>query len=325
MLDWAGHRGGGVRRLFDDNSGRPSGEVIETKLLSRLRDWATGFVNASPQVPRIVLLVGGPGNGKTEAVEATIRQLDLALGCDGRSTAKLARSYHPPEGQAVPRRVSVQAGELAAAPIKLRLDVVQDASVGSVGKSPAILLLEELNTALSDPVGTVYLCCVNRGVLDNALIKPLMRSYKKLPAFAGIIVQAVSLVPNAPSCWPLEDHPGVAVWPMDAESLVERVEPDQEVPVTSVFKRALDPTLWPEAGACSAGFSLPVLQQSQGARGGAARAGCALADATLVRTGRGQALGVPRLVFTDLLPAGRKRNWARARGRRPMRLGGSAR
>ncbi len=37
LLDWAGHRGGGVRRLFDENSGRPAGEVIETMLLARLR------------------------------------------------------------------------------------------------------------------------------------------------------------------------------------------------------------------------------------------------------------------------------------------------
>lgn len=39
LLEWAGHRSGGVRRLFDKGSGRPSGAVIRTSLLERLEVW----------------------------------------------------------------------------------------------------------------------------------------------------------------------------------------------------------------------------------------------------------------------------------------------
>ena len=142
LLDWAGHRGGGVRRLFDDNSGRPGEAVFETNLLHRLRQWSRDIAEEVEGAPRIVLLVGGPGNGKTEAVEATIGQLDVALGCGGALVASLRRSFHPPAGEPVPRVVTVEAGKLASPPRSLRLDVVQDATVG--GSSAARSLVDEI-------------------------------------------------------------------------------------------------------------------------------------------------------------------------------------
>jgi len=36
LIEWAGHHSGGVRRLFDDGSGRPSKAVVKTNLLARL-------------------------------------------------------------------------------------------------------------------------------------------------------------------------------------------------------------------------------------------------------------------------------------------------
>src|SRR5690606_7872139 len=83
LLDWAGNRGGGVRRLFDARSGRPGEVIFETNLLIRLREWVKRLAADEPGVPRVVLLVGGPGNGKTEAVETTTEHLDAALGCNG--------------------------------------------------------------------------------------------------------------------------------------------------------------------------------------------------------------------------------------------------
>lgn len=83
LLNWAGHRGGGVKRLFYTKSGRPSGEIIHTRLLTRLGEWATAIPSAVLGSPRVVLLVGGPGNGKTEAVEFTIHSIDAALGLSG--------------------------------------------------------------------------------------------------------------------------------------------------------------------------------------------------------------------------------------------------
>ena len=83
LFDWSGNRSGGVRRLFDERSGRPGGIVIETPLIKRLGSWARSFGDTEVNPPSIVLLVGGPGNGKTEAIELTIFELDTALGCSG--------------------------------------------------------------------------------------------------------------------------------------------------------------------------------------------------------------------------------------------------
>src|SRR5262249_22199983 len=79
LLGWAGHRAGGVRRLFDEGSGRPGNQVFRTNLLHRLGEWVGQIASGEHTAPRVLLLVGGPGNGKTEAIEETARLLDDAL------------------------------------------------------------------------------------------------------------------------------------------------------------------------------------------------------------------------------------------------------
>lgn len=256
LLDWAGNRGGGVRRLFDDGSGRPGGVVIETNLVSRLKRWAASVAVEGLSTPRIVMLVGGPGNGKTEAIEATLSELDRELACDGQLIQQLAAAFHPKMGQAVPRRVSVEVRAVCSPGRQLLLDVVQDASVGADGVSPAELLVAELDTVVSD-LDRIYLCCVNRGVLDNALIHATDTGLEASKALLEAVVHAVSLAPDASSCWPLNGYPDIAVWPMDAESLVEKAADGEEVPAASILDWALDGKRWPEFGSCAAGQACP--------------------------------------------------------------------
>src|SRR3954447_25614356 len=108
LLDWSGNRSGGVRRLFDPESGRPSGTVFETNLLHRLRAWASSIAT-SERAPRILLLVGGPGNGKTEAIEATIEWLGVSLGESSGLVEQLRQSFFPPAGVPVPRLARAEA------------------------------------------------------------------------------------------------------------------------------------------------------------------------------------------------------------------------
>jgi hypothetical protein len=256
LLDWSGHRGGGVRRLFDAASGRPGAKVYETNLLHRLRAWARQVASGEAGAARIVLLVGGPGNGKTEAVEATIGELDAALGCSGTLVENLSRSYHPPEGVPVPRLVQVDAGSLASPVRPLALQVVQDASVGgTTSRSAAQLLVDELAaaSATADPVA--YLCCVNRGVLDDAMIYAIDNDVAEARGLLESIAQAVSQAADAPSCWPLQGFGSIAVWPMDAESLVEPTEFGEPPPAEAILDRALDRGMW--ASACAAGDACP--------------------------------------------------------------------
>lgn len=256
LLNWAGNRGGGVRRLFDPESGRPGEKVFGTNLLDRLVDWVERLSAGDSEVPRIVLLVGGPGNGKTEAVEATVSQLDAALDCNGRLIASLSESYHPASG-IVPRLVTVDAGSYASPPRPLTLALVQDASVGAYGgRTAAMLLVDELEQAVAAS-NSAYLCCVNRGVLDDAMIHAIDNNFVQSQDLLEEIARAVSLAPDAPRCWPLDEFPAVAVWPMDAESLLEPTDKGEDAPALKILERAIEPTLWPAKEGCVAGAACP--------------------------------------------------------------------
>ena len=275
LLDWAGNRSGGVRRPFDEGSGRPGGQVFRTNLLIRLERWCVEVGQGAPGIPRILLLVGGPGNGKTEAIETTMAWLDTSLGCDGALIAELATHFRPTEGK-VPRLIEVDAGVLTRpARQGLRLSIVQDASsvAGISGSSPAGLLLDELETACAEDATGIYLCCVNRGVLDDALIAAAETGRTRAQALLEKVTHSVSLLPDAPSCWPLGDSPAVAVWPMDMESLIVPTENGGPPPAAEVLRQAIDATFWPAHGACEAGPRCPFCtsreQLSHGREGAA--------------------------------------------------------
>ncbi len=257
LLDWAGNHAGGVKRLFDSHSGRPAKDLLRTNLLKRLEEWANSLSVREPACPRVVLLVGGPGNGKTEAIESTIRWLDASLECDGRLVDELARSFHRIGG--IPRVVTADAGILSRTPRDLRLSIVQDATatVGHEGVSAANLLIEELGVLVGSSSCDVYLCCVNRGVLDDALIHALDNKLDGPSKVLEAITRAVSLAADAPSCWPLAGFPSVAVWPMDAESLL--VPPTDELtsPAETLIRQATEPSAWSAYGACAAGKKCP--------------------------------------------------------------------
>src|SRR5690554_4595454 len=178
LLDWAGHHSGGVRRLFDENSGRPNKTILKTNLLFRLESWAKDIASNKEGTPRILLLVGGPGNGKTEAIELTLNSLDKELGCNGKLVSELAHHFSPSIGNAVPRIVNIDTCNVTAREGHFDIGIVQDASVtsGHNGKSPAELLIEELVSSSNGPASRIYLCCVNQGILDDALIHALERN-----------------------------------------------------------------------------------------------------------------------------------------------------
>lgn len=262
LLGWAGNRGGGVRRLYDPASGRPGKDVFETNLLHRLRGWVQMVASGDASAPRVVLLVGGPGNGKTEAVEAATEQLDTALGCEGALLSALSTAFHPASG-IVDRVVRVDAGSLAQPRRPLSLSIVADASVGARGiDTAASLLVDELMTAVSAK-DEAYLCCVNRGVLDDAMIHAIDGSLVDAQDLLEEIARAVSMSPDAPACWPLARFPTVAVWPMDAESLIEETDFGDEPPAAQILKRALEPILWERRGTCAAGTACPFCSSRQ--------------------------------------------------------------
>lgn len=259
LVDWAGHHSGGVKRLLDNESGQPNKLLLRTSLLARLQAWAEKLPADSTSIPRIILLVGGPGNGKTEAIESTIHWLDASLGCGGRLIEELSKAFHPSAGFKVPRIVSVDAGSLSRFDSSLSLDIVQDATstAGHEGSTAPALLIEELDRLLDGPPSQAYLCCVNRGVLDDALIHAIDNNLEKPRAILEAVTRAVSLAYDAPSCWPLEGFPSIAVWPMDAESLLVKPDEVTSAPAEILLGQATASEMWPAKGACPAGEKCP--------------------------------------------------------------------
>ena len=259
LVDWAGHHSGGVKRLLDNESGQPNKLLLRTSLLARLQAWAEKLPADSTSIPRIILLVGGPGNGKTEAIESTIHWLDASLACGGRLIEELSKAFHPSAGFKVPRIVSVDAGSLSRFDSGLSLDIVQDATstAGHEGSAASALLIEELDRLQDGPPSHAYLCCVNRGVLDDALIHAIDHDLEKPRAILEAVTRAVSLAYDAPSCWPLKGFPSIAVWPMDAESLLVKPDEETSAPAEILIDQATASEMWPAKGACPAGEKCP--------------------------------------------------------------------
>ena len=259
LLDWSGNRTGGVKKLFYGGSGRPTGQVIETPLLARLWEWADSVVRFEPATPRAVLLLGGPGNGKTEAIEQTLRRIESRLELGGALIDKLAGVFASKDGIPPGRLVAVDLGEISDGRIDGALSIVQDASEGNPNSSetPASLLCNDLAGLVeSNGARHIYLACINRGVLDDALILATERGDEAIGALLKQIIQSVSMAAHGVSCWPLQGYPEIAVWPMDVETLAEGVR-GQESPAKQVLDIATLAENWPAPGSCEAGVYCP--------------------------------------------------------------------
>jgi hypothetical protein len=259
LLSWAGHRSGGVRKPFHPTSGRPVGERLDTPLLKRLRVWVNDLVGGIAGTPRSLLLVGGPGNGKTDAIETSIEFFDSSLGADGALIRAFARQFSGDRGLP-PRRAVVDLTSLGIQlPDHLRTSIalVQDATEGdpAEGASAEELLLAELAGRLDLAVPTIYLCCVNRGILAHAAtIAHEHPRGDEVDDMLTWITRAVTSGPAPIRCWPLEGYDHLAVWPMDVESLVDANAGEATV-AHQIFRVALDEQRWVKE--CPAGSRCP--------------------------------------------------------------------
>ncbi len=252
LIRWAGHRDGGVRRPFHRDSGRPTGEQIETPLVRRLNRWVEDLINGKGG-PRSVLLVGGPGNGKTDAVEGCIEAFDEALGARGQLLERFASRYRVAAEQIPPRKVTVDAtGFPNSGGLKsiASISLVQDATENDPARqaSAEALLLDDLADLLDPDRPSIFLCCVNRGILASvASLAAVSGEHADTERLVSAITAAATSGPNQPPCWPLDEYPHIAIWPMDVESLVAAPAREGEQSVAhKIFEIALDETKWRE-------------------------------------------------------------------------------
>ena len=258
LLSWAGPRSGGVRKPFLSTSGRPTGNRLETPLLKRMDAWIDDLVAGVSSAPRSLLLVGGPGNGKTDAIESCIELFDKRLDARGAIFEAFSRQFSEVKG-APPRRVLVDLRTLEIdlpEHLKTSITLVQDATEGDPNKASAEeLLLAELADRLEPSESTIYLCCVNRGILAHAAtIAHGHPRGDEVDSLVTQITRAVTSDPEPLQCWPLDGYDHVAVWPMDVESLVD-ANAEETTVAHQILRVALDERRW--VTNCKAGPRCP--------------------------------------------------------------------
>ena len=262
LLGWHGHDRGGVRVPFQTDMGKPLGVTLSTPLISRLRNLARDIVMEVPGTPRWIFLVGGPGNGKSEAVEAFVRELDVMAGSNGNLISTVSQKFAP--DPLTPRRVKVtesELGDLLSRRVR-KLLLIQDASaVDGPDQTAEEQVLNDLGDLVTSPAGQepVFICCANRGLIARA--RSAIQSRPNLqwlnsPEVTGLltyILTATGLGPSAltvkrPRCWPLEYDSRFAAWPLDLDTIV--VSQAGSSPVEEMLLAASAEQKWQPEGGC---------------------------------------------------------------------------
>jgi hypothetical protein len=208
------------------------------------------------------LLVGGSGNGKTDAVEAYIEALDSACGAQGKLLQRVSKEFFGDES--LPAwMVKFDAQEVDPGNAALdrigKFSILQDASASREPSGDAAARLADvLEDAVSSSGTSLMLACINRGLLNRVLRKAVSDSEKEhvvsLVKHVALACSEVAPIGKPPACWPLSlpaTHPladKVAVWPLDIETLLRNDDGSPTV-LDQVLDVATEESKW-EMGAC---------------------------------------------------------------------------
>ena len=281
LLSWHGHDQGGVSVPFNDHRGNPlrddqgNPKVIETNLIKKLRDLAQKIAEGT-DAPRWIFLVGGPGNGKSEAVQEFLYALDKELQCNEKLIEILKEEFSPkPLDPLVPWDVEIKSEQYSELSDLFkekihRLIVVQDASASNKPDSNAaneiVNKIADLATHPTHPPPLpVFICCINRGLLARArtVAYKVWGSGNEVVRIIEALIQATAMRQEALSenkdglpCWPLNlDVSGVekqvCCWPLDIESLLlSEDHGGPRSPVEQIIKKAIRKDEWEVYGRC---------------------------------------------------------------------------
>ena len=155
LLSWQSHDSVGVRVPFVEGRGNPLDKTLPTPLIKKLRDLIQS-IKKDEESPRWIFLIGGPGNGKSEAVQDFVQTLDKEFHCDNKLiklakkkfNAELAPPVLDEEGDELRENSSPKLIEKIR-----RLIIIQDASASSSpDKNAAENLVKTLTNIILDLV-----------------------------------------------------------------------------------------------------------------------------------------------------------------------------
>jgi hypothetical protein len=239
LVHWSGAAKGGVHVLFAPDTGNPAGRVLATELIRRINQLAQGMITGELK-PRIVLLAGGAGNGKTHAVEGLMRLLVKSESFDHFSKVFLERAR---VGRMV--ELAPSGGDAAYFVASLakysRISIVQDASeTDKAGSPPHKLFLEQIQHALVSKDECLVICA-NRGVL-YAAAREAEQHQSEAANYLAEVIRCLDPLSVDHDCWPMVDVPDSYLWPLDIESICEAEHGGE--PAALELLDALDESNW---------------------------------------------------------------------------------
>jgi len=259
LVDWAGSAKGGVRLVFGGHNGRPVRFQIRTTLVVK----AEGVVQdilAGTAMPRLIMFVGGAGNGKTDTLEVILAGI-----CERAVLEEFkaeVRRRIVASGRKVIFKPSGEDARFFPASVRGydQIAFVQDASESyESSESASSMLAKDLDGLHAGTGSELLILCVNRGVLYSAANEIKDRR------MVDLILRAIDPVNVDLACWPVEpveDLVGAGkfyLWPLDIDSICETSTPD-ETAVQQVLKD-LDSRDWSQIDDFSAEH--PLVQSRQ--------------------------------------------------------------
>ena len=210
LFSWGNSGNYSISRSSDIESGWQK-PPLKTRLITQLESLADGILEGKTPSQSNIFLVGGPGNGKTLAAIHFLRRL-----------LKDKYAEMPPS---ITGSVDVEFSD-GSSPIK-HLRYIEDASAGQDNNAIYKRFVADIGEyVLSPQPGTLFLCCVNRGILATVLVKIAKHEIEASAETRNFIATLSSVVsPDATpkSLWPFELKRNIYIHPMDEESLLEPI------------------------------------------------------------------------------------------------------
>lgn len=185
-------------------------KIIQTRLTNNLHALAENLKIGKIGGGTCVFLVGGPGNGKTQAADCFLRELFETI----PTNVSTAREYY-------------ETNTSVSDSVK-RVIVLEDATAVTKEKLVSDISEYVVHQACHD---YVYLCCVNRGVISDAIS---VAEDQDVRLFLESLSDAVAVGQTHPQMWPIKGNAlfkecqtvgqkadCIFVWPMDSESLLD--------------------------------------------------------------------------------------------------------
>lgn len=210
LFAWGNSGAYSISRSADIGSGWQK-PPLRTRLIMQLEALADSILDGRIASRANIFLVGGPGNGKTHAAKYFLKRL-------------LQDKYDEVQASET-GSVTIEFAD-STSPVK-HLRYIEDASAGQ--DNGAILkrfIVDVEEYVLAVRPDTIFLCCVNRGILATVLAKIAKREIDASPEAKKFIATLSSVVsPDATPkvLWPFESERDTFIHPMDEESLLEGI------------------------------------------------------------------------------------------------------